>query len=73
MSVHALNRSTLLLPEFVKIMHRRVKPKDCRRDWIGKLRTDMAAADDPSNDSAQRILAEICRLCPLDCPMKPKP
>lgn len=73
MSVHALNRNSLLVPDLVKIMHAEIGPKACRKRGIGKLRSDMEEAADPTCDASLRILAEICRLCPLACELARKP
>jgi hypothetical protein len=72
MSVIALSRAVLLVPELVKIMHAEIKPKVCRKRGVGELRNRLKANPDPHNEAAERILSEICRSCPLPCEMARK-
>lgn len=72
MSVTALSRAVLLVPELVKIMHSEMTVKACRKRGIGMLRTRYEGQTDAYAEAPRRILAEICRACPLACEMARK-
>lgn len=70
MGVVVLTRAVLLVPELVKILHEEISAKACRKRGIGKLRK--LYAETPEEQSSARILAEICRHCPLACELARK-
>lgn len=65
MGVLALSKTAVLVPELVRIMHAEIGPKACRKRGIGDLRRRLEGVADAMPTS--RILAEICRHCPLAC------